>query len=58
MQSHGVCYVPYGGEEHGKTDYQVLVHSPNSGTDFVWSEAANGSVPTGAIQGKFSKTKK
>ena len=47
VPSHGVCYVPYGGEEHGKRDYQVLVHSHDSGTDFVWSEAANGAVPTG-----------
>ena len=21
--SHGVCYIPYGGEEHGKNEYQV-----------------------------------
>merc|ERR1712029_1178396 len=51
VQSHGVCYVPYGGEEHGKTTYQVLVHDANSGTDFVWVKAENGAVPTGAIQG-------
>lgn len=39
VQSHGVCYVAYGGDEHGKSNYQVLVHDADSGTDFVWSEA-------------------
>ena len=23
VPSHGVCYVPWGGQEHGKTEYQV-----------------------------------
>lgn len=53
MPSHGVCYVPYGGLEHGKSLYQVLVHSANA-ADFVWSEASNGQIPTGAIQGVLS----
>lgn len=30
----------------------VLVHSSDSGTDFIWVEAVGGAVPTGAIQGK------
>lgn len=50
MQSHGTCYVAYGGLEHSKRVYQVLVHS-SCATDFVWIDASSGEIPTGAVQG-------
>jgi len=53
VPSHGTCYVPYGGVEHIKHNYQVLVHS-STGTDFVWLEASHGEIPSGAIQGGVS----
>ncbi|CAG2111289.1 unnamed protein product, partial [Medioppia subpectinata] len=49
VPSHGVCYVAYGGAEHGHRDYQVLTNP--SGKDMVWVPAANGEVPYGAIEG-------
>lgn len=29
VPSHGVVYVPWGGAEHGKTDYEVCKHHTN-----------------------------
>ncbi|CAG2109003.1 unnamed protein product [Medioppia subpectinata] len=49
VPSHGVCYVAYGGAEHGHRDYQVLTNP--SGSNLVWVPAANGEIPLGALQG-------
>lgn len=42
--SHSVCYVAWGGAEHGKTDYQVLC-----GCNPVWLPASGGNIPPHAI---------
>ncbi|XP_034946621.1 uncharacterized protein [Chelonus insularis] len=42
--SHGVCYVAWGGEEHGKPDYQVLC-----GCHPQWVPTSGGNVPPNAI---------
>ncbi|XP_063229579.1 uncharacterized protein LOC134534858 isoform X2 [Bacillus rossius redtenbacheri] len=44
IPSHGVCYVPWGGQEHGKPEYQVLV-----GCEPAWVPAAGGQLPQGAL---------
>nr|SIW59360.1 Farnesoic acid methyltransferase crustacean-type [Blattella germanica] len=44
VPSHGVCYVPWGGQEHGKTEYQVL-----TGCEAAWIPAAGGALPEGAL---------
>ncbi|KAJ6633339.1 hypothetical protein Bhyg_16582, partial [Pseudolycoriella hygida] len=51
VASHGTCYVSYGGIEHSKRNYQVLIHTA-TGTDFIWLEASHGEVPSGAVQGE------
>ncbi|KAG4070717.1 hypothetical protein HA402_013637 [Bradysia odoriphaga] len=38
------------GKEHGKPDYQVLVHGLTD-EDIVWTDESYGEIPTGAIQG-------
>ncbi|XP_049964112.1 uncharacterized protein LOC126484593 isoform X1 [Schistocerca serialis cubense] len=42
--SHGVCYVAWGGQEHGKEEYEVLC-----GCEAAWVPAAQGQVPEGAL---------
>ncbi|XP_046836952.1 uncharacterized protein LOC124432248 isoform X2 [Vespa crabro] len=42
--SHSVCYVPWGGAEHAKTDYQVLCDCHVS-----WVSTSGGNIPTNAI---------
>ncbi|XP_014612835.1 PREDICTED: uncharacterized protein LOC106791603 isoform X2 [Polistes canadensis] len=42
--SHSVCYVPWGGAEHGKTDYQVLC-----GCQPSWVSVSGGNIPANAI---------
>nr|CAD7433108.1 unnamed protein product [Timema monikensis] len=44
VPSHGVCYVPWGGAEHGKPEYQVLV-----GCEPAWVPSVAGQVPDGAL---------
>ncbi|XP_067001273.2 uncharacterized protein [Anabrus simplex] len=44
VPSHGVCYVAWGGGEHGKEEYQVLC-----GCDAVWLPAVGGEIPAGAL---------
>ncbi|XP_076667444.1 uncharacterized protein LOC143368523 isoform X4 [Andrena cerasifolii] len=43
---HSVCYVAWGGEEHGKTDYQVLC-----GCNPVWAPTSGNNIPHKAIPG-------
>ncbi|XP_075215563.1 C3 and PZP-like alpha-2-macroglobulin domain-containing protein 8 isoform X2 [Lycorma delicatula] len=44
VPSHGVCYVPWGGAEHGIPEYEVLC-----GCDATWMPATAGEVPSGAL---------
>ncbi|KAK2582902.1 hypothetical protein KPH14_008972 [Odynerus spinipes] len=44
--SHSVCYIPWGGAEHNKTDYQVLC-----GCNPAWVSASGGNIPSNAIPG-------
>ena len=43
---HKAVYVPWGGVEHAKKDYEVL-----TGSGLSWKEAANGHVPKNAVKG-------
>ena len=49
VPTDGRCYVPYGGAEHGRTQYQVLTNPGGSYLD--WVSASYGEVPKDAIQG-------
>jgi len=42
-------YIPYGGKEQEKKEYQVLTHPQQA--ELTWVPASNGTVPTGALQG-------
>lgn len=42
--SHSVCYVPWGGGEHGKPEYQVLC-----GGNPTWVPTSGGNIPSNAI---------
>ncbi|XP_012524783.1 uncharacterized protein LOC105830158 isoform X2 [Monomorium pharaonis] len=44
--SHSVCYVAWGGAEHGKSDYQVLC-----GCRPTWVPISGGNIPANAIPG-------
>lgn len=44
VPSHGVCYVPWGGAEHGKDDYEVLC-----GCEAAWIQSVGGNLPEGAL---------
>ena len=43
---HKAVYVPWGGVEHAKKEYEVL-----TGSGLSWKEAANGHVPKNAVKG-------
>lgn len=44
VPSHGVCYVPWGGAEHGIPEYEVLCSC-----DVTWMPSSEGEVPSGAL---------
>nr|UKF18818.1 farnesoic acid O-methyltransferase [Sogatella furcifera] len=44
VPSHGVCYVPWGGGEHGIAEYEVL-----TSCEVTWMPSASGQVPSGAL---------
>ncbi|XP_028032564.1 uncharacterized protein LOC114244849 [Bombyx mandarina] len=46
VPSHGCAYVPWGGIEHGKPQYQILVGGPNN-----WVPTSGSNVPPGAFPG-------
>ncbi|XP_046662124.1 uncharacterized protein LOC124355168 isoform X2 [Homalodisca vitripennis] len=51
LSSHGVCYVAWGGAEHGKQDYEVL-----TGSNLQWVPSVEGQVPPNAVVGGTSET--
>ncbi|KDR23720.1 C3 and PZP-like alpha-2-macroglobulin domain-containing protein 8 [Zootermopsis nevadensis] len=44
VPSHGVCYIAWGGQEHGKEEYQVL-----TGCEAAWLPSSGGQLPEGAL---------
>ena len=52
--THGVLYLPWGGGEHSKQQYEVLTAKGNS--SFDWIPSSNGQVPPRAIQGGKTST--
>lgn len=48
LADHGVAYIPWGGEEHGKENYEVLVIAEDA---VSWVDATGDSIPENAIQG-------
>ncbi|CAG0901450.1 unnamed protein product [Darwinula stevensoni] len=54
VPSHRVCYVPWGCEEHSKSNYEVLVSDDLE--KLVWLEGSDGSIPSGALQGGETAT--
>lgn len=44
VPSHGCCYVPWGGAEHAKQEYQVL-----TGCEPVWMPCSGAGIPAGAL---------
>jgi len=47
--SHGVCYVSFAGEEHAKSEYQVLVYGDCS--CYRWVPCCSSDIPLGAVKG-------
>ncbi|XP_054011257.1 uncharacterized protein LOC128893949 isoform X4 [Hylaeus anthracinus] len=47
---HAVCYVAWGGQEHGKTEYQVLC-----GCNPAWVPTSGNNIPPNAIPGGESE---
>ncbi|KAL0279188.1 UNVERIFIED_CONTAM: hypothetical protein PYX00_000797 [Menopon gallinae] len=45
VPSHGVTYVPWGGGEHGKPEYEILC-----GCQGEWVAASEGHIPEGALE--------
>lgn len=43
VRSHGVCYVAWGGGEHGKDEFEVLMGGGN------WVEVSGGNIPSDAL---------
>ena len=50
---HSTCYIPYGGKEISKPEYEILVCDP--GCSLTWVNVKNGHIPAGAIQGGYEK---
>ncbi|KAI5639724.1 farnesoic acid 0-methyl transferase domain-containing protein [Phthorimaea operculella] len=50
VPSHGCAYVPWGGQEHGKPEYQVLVGGPNN-----WVPTNGSNLPPNAFPGGESE---
>ncbi|XP_049873807.1 uncharacterized protein LOC126372183 isoform X1 [Pectinophora gossypiella] len=50
VPSHGCAYVPWGGQEHGKPEYQVLVGGPNN-----WVPTSGSNIPPNALPGGESE---
>ncbi|CAF4789213.1 unnamed protein product [Pieris macdunnoughi] len=50
VASHGCAYVPWGGVENGKPEYQVLVGGPSN-----WVPTSGSNVPPGAFPGGESE---
>lgn len=48
--SHRCLYVAYGGAEHKKDEYEVLVN-PGNHVHLEWVHRKNGNVPDSAVQG-------
>jgi hypothetical protein len=51
LPAHGVAYIPWGGEEHSKDTYEVLVVPADS---VSWAAASGDAVPDNAIPGGVS----
>jgi len=51
LGDHGVSYIPWGGEEHAKESYEVLVMAEDA---VSWVDAAGDTIPEKAIQGGVS----
>ncbi|CAH2102819.1 unnamed protein product [Euphydryas editha] len=50
VASHGCAYIPWGGQEHGKPQYQVLVGGRNH-----WVPTSGSNIPPGAFPGGQSE---
>jgi len=48
--SHRTAYIPYGGQEHRKTNYEILCFKGQCGTSLEWVNASHGAVPSGALK--------
>jgi len=48
LVDHGVCYIPWGCEEHGKDEYEVLVIPEDQ---VSWVATSGETVPSNAIPG-------
>ncbi|XP_077300117.1 uncharacterized protein LOC143920947 isoform X3 [Arctopsyche grandis] len=48
--SHGVCYIAWGGQEHGKADYEVLC-----GCSTRWVPTSGAAIPENALPGGESE---
>ncbi|CAB0004162.1 unnamed protein product [Nesidiocoris tenuis] len=51
VPSHGVCYIAWGGAEHGIPDYEVL-----TGCSPAWIPVTGGQIPDHALQAGQSET--
>jgi hypothetical protein len=47
VPTHGVCYVAWGGGEHGKSEYEVLVGSAS------WVPGTGSDIPPTALPGEI-----
>lgn len=48
IAAHGVCYIPWGGEEHAEEQYETLVVSQDA---VSWVPSNGGEIPENAIPG-------
>lgn len=51
LADHGVCYIPWGCEEHGKNSYEVLVIPEDQ---VSWVATSGETIPANAIPGGIS----